>query len=97
VVLTLPDLESRIPVILAARELNPDARILVRAHYLAERPILEEVRATATCYEELEAAVALAGLLLREIGADDRRIEEEVRRIRSELSLRAPPARAAST
>jgi CPA2 family monovalent cation:H+ antiporter-2 len=89
VVLTMPGLETRIPVILAARELNPRARILVRAHYLAEQPILEEVGATAACYEEAEAAVALAGLLLREVGADDRRVEEEARRIRAELAPRA--------
>ncbi len=90
VILTMPGTEASIPVILAARELNPKARVFVRAHYLAERPILEEVGATAICYEEAEAAVALAALLLREVGADDRRIEDEARRIRSELALRTP-------
>ncbi len=83
--LTMPDPDARIPVILAARELNPKARILVRAHYLAEKPILEELGATAV-YEEGEAAVALAGFLLREIGADEARIDAEARRIRAEFA-----------
>jgi monovalent cation:H+ antiporter-2, CPA2 family len=83
--LTMPDPDVRIPVILAARELNPKARILVRAHYLAERPILEGVGATAV-YEEGEAAVALAGFLLREIGADEARIDAEAARIRAEFA-----------
>jgi CPA2 family monovalent cation:H+ antiporter-2 len=74
------------PVILAARELNPEVRILVRARYLAERSLLEEIGANAICYEEAEAAVALAEILLREIGTEEQRVESEARKIRSEFA-----------
>jgi CPA2 family monovalent cation:H+ antiporter-2 len=92
---TLPDLEGRIPVLAAARAANPGLRILVRARYLKERAWLEEMGASHVAYEEAEAAVGLAALLLDEIGADRGRIESEARRIRGELSLRAAPPAAA--
>lgn len=85
-VLTLPDLAARIPVIIAARELNPDIRVFVRAHYLSERTFLEEVGATEICFEEEEAAAALAERLLRTVGVDERRVAEEVLRLRSDLA-----------
>jgi CPA2 family monovalent cation:H+ antiporter-2 len=88
VIVTLPDLPSRIPVILAARELSPDARILVRARYLAERSFLEELGVTVVCYEEAEAAVGLAEIVLREVGADEERVASETRKIRDELAIR---------
>ena len=86
--ITLPDLTSRIPVIVEARALNPATKILVRARYLAERSMLEEVEATAVCYEEAEAAVALADLLLKEIGAKPEEMEEEAELIRKEWAIR---------
>ncbi len=85
---TLPDLTSRIPVIVAARTLNPAIKIFVRARYLSERSMLEELGATAVCYEESEAAVTLAGLLLQDIGAPEEAIREEAEVIRREWSLR---------
>jgi len=87
-IITLPDLTSRIPVIVNARMANPDIKILVRARYLAERAMLEELGTTAVCYEEAEAAVALADLVLREVGADRSQIQEEAVRIREEWALR---------
>ncbi len=87
-IVTLPDLTSRIPVIVNARMANPDIKILVRARYLAERAMLEELGTTAVCYEEAEAAVALADLLLREVGADGKQIQEEAARIREEWAPR---------
>jgi monovalent cation:H+ antiporter-2, CPA2 family len=86
--ITLPDLTSRIPVIVEARELNPDIKIFVRARYVAERAMLEELGATAVCYEEAEAAVALADLLLQEVGANEDEIRVEARAIRGEWALR---------
>jgi CPA2 family monovalent cation:H+ antiporter-2 len=72
-------------VIIAAREVNPSIKVFVRAHYLGERSFLEEVGATSVCYEEAEAAAALAELLLRSVGVEEKRVEEEVRRLRAEL------------
>jgi CPA2 family monovalent cation:H+ antiporter-2 len=63
-VLTLPHSTDRVAVVAAARTLNPSARILVRARYLREREDLEAAGATATVYEESEAAVALSRMVL---------------------------------
>lgn len=87
---TLPDMASRIPVILSARSINPDVKIFVRARHIAERDELEKLGATAVCYEEAEVAVGLAEFLLREVGADDRRIEEEADKIRAKFAVRKP-------
>jgi hypothetical protein len=74
-------------VIVTSRALNPELKILVRARYLNERSTLEDLGATAVCYEEAEAAVALADLLLREVGADTARLER--RRKKSAKSSRS--------
>jgi CPA2 family monovalent cation:H+ antiporter-2 len=88
---TLPDLESRLPIVLAARELNPSIKVLVRARYLTERAALEAVGATAAAYEEAEAAVALAEFLLLEVGASRDRLGAEADRIRSEFAVSRAP------
>jgi CPA2 family monovalent cation:H+ antiporter-2 len=85
-VVALPDRNARIPIIITARSLNPDLRILVRARYLQERSALEGLGVTAVSYEEAEAAAALAELLLREVGADEKRVAEEVEKVRLELA-----------
>jgi CPA2 family monovalent cation:H+ antiporter-2 len=87
-VVTLPSLAGRLPVIVAARDLNPDVHILSRARYLTERETLERMGVSEACYEEAEAAARLAEMLLRAEGADEDRVEIEVQEIRDELSLR---------
>lgn len=86
-VVTLPDLVGRLPVIITARDLNPDIQIFSRARYLAERGNLEEFGVTAVCYEEAEAAQGLAEFLLRAEGAPEERIEKELDRISEELAV----------
>jgi monovalent cation:H+ antiporter-2, CPA2 family len=86
-VVTLPDLVARLPVLISARELNPDIQIFSRARYLAERGTLEEFGVTAVCYEEAEAASGLAEFLLRAEGAPEERIERELDRIAAELAV----------
>jgi CPA2 family monovalent cation:H+ antiporter-2 len=85
--ITLPDPEARALVIDTAREYNPATRILVRAHYLGERKALEATGVTAIAYEEAEVAVALAELLLHEIGVGGADIEIRADAIRSELAV----------
>jgi CPA2 family monovalent cation:H+ antiporter-2 len=85
-VVTLPALASRIPVVITARDLNPNLRVLVRARYMREAPMLEEIGSDLVSFEEVEAAVALAGTMLREVGADQRRIDAEAAAIRRELA-----------
>jgi CPA2 family monovalent cation:H+ antiporter-2 len=87
---TIPDLVTRTLVILAAKEINPDVRIFVRARYIQERAWLEEVGATNICTEEAETAKGLAALILREFGADERRIQEEIARIDEALGPQWP-------
>jgi CPA2 family monovalent cation:H+ antiporter-2 len=83
---TIPEILTRTLVILTAKDLNARLRIFARARYLQERAWLEEVGATDICIEEAEMALGLAVLLLREVGADEDRVREEIQRIRRELA-----------
>ncbi|HKQ49714.1 MAG TPA: cation:proton antiporter [Phycisphaerae bacterium] len=79
-VLTLPHSSDRVAVVTAARNFNTNVRILVRARYLREREDLERAGASAAVFEEAEAAVALARLVLADTGmhreAADRKIKD---------------------
>jgi CPA2 family monovalent cation:H+ antiporter-2 len=81
-VVTLPHSLNRGPMITAARQANPSCRILVRARYLRERADLELAGADVACFEEAEAAAALAERLLRDLGRDEAAIRSEGERIR---------------
>ncbi|MBE7463509.1 MAG: cation:proton antiporter [Planctomycetes bacterium] len=85
---TLPDLPGRLPVVATARLMNSDVRIFTRARYLAERTMLDGAGASGVSFEETEVAVGLARFLLHDIGAQDSEIEREARRIRGEIALR---------
>ncbi|MDY3555893.1 cation:proton antiporter [Gemmata sp. JC717] len=86
-VLTLPHSADRAGVVAVARNLNPRMKIFVRAHYLRERGDLEQVGATAAIFEEAEAAVSLARLVLADAGAGRDSIEKAVRDVRTRLIL----------
>jgi CPA2 family monovalent cation:H+ antiporter-2 len=90
--ITIPDLATRTVIVLVARELNPDIKVFVRARYLQERAWLDEIGVTEVVYEEAEAAIGLAGVLLREVGANEDRIRDELRRIRSQWAMQSEPA-----
>lgn len=81
---TLPDLAGRVPILATARAQNPAIRTFVRAHYLGEGALLNEFGATAIAFEEAEVAVALAQMLLREVGASEEEVLRETWRIRQE-------------
>jgi CPA2 family monovalent cation:H+ antiporter-2 len=83
---TLPHSVNRGPLIAAARNLNPACRIFVRARYLRERPELEQAGGTTACFEEIEAAVALTELLLRDFGRDEAAVRLESERLRKEFA-----------
>jgi CPA2 family monovalent cation:H+ antiporter-2 len=87
--ITVPELETRTVIALVARELNPHVKVFVRARYLDERAWLDEIGVTEATYEEAEAAIGLASLLLKEVGADEDRIEGELRKIRARLALQS--------
>jgi mannitol/fructose-specific phosphotransferase system IIA component (Ntr-type)/voltage-gated potassium channel Kch len=86
-VVTLPQSTHRAPIVAVARSLNPDLKIFVRARYLREREELEQAGTSAAIYEEAEAAVALARLVLIDAGAGRERIDRAVRDIRLRLIL----------
>lgn len=88
---TLPDSEARIQVIMTARDMNPELRVLTRARFMREVPLLEDVGSAQVSVEEVEGAVSLASMLLRLVGADAARIEVERQKIRSELFPHAEP------
>jgi monovalent cation:H+ antiporter-2, CPA2 family len=82
---TLPDTAGRMAVIGTARMLNPNIRILSRAHYVGEAALLEEAGASEVVSEEAEVAVALAETLLKEVGAEPEAIAEKTDRIRASM------------
>ncbi|QDT56609.1 Inner membrane protein YbaL [Caulifigura coniformis] len=86
--LTIPELSTRTLIVIAARELNPDLKIFVRARYVGERAWLEEIGVTEVAYEEAEAACGLGSLLLHEVGATNEQIEAEMVRIRRGFAVR---------
>ncbi len=82
---TVPAVLARTVIILAAKDLNPELRVFVRARYIQERAWLAEVGATGVVTEEAETAVGLAVLLLREMDANEERIRTEINKIQGEL------------
>jgi len=85
-VVTLPHSLNRGPMITAARQANPACRILVRARYLRERAELEQAGADVACFEEAEAAGALAERVLRDLGRDETAARSEGERVRREFA-----------
>lgn len=83
--LTMPDAASRSELISAARGLNPGLRIIVRAQYARDQASLKEYGDVEAVVDEIESAVALARLVLRDTGAEEHRIESETLRIRDEF------------
>ena len=85
IILTLPHTTDRLAIVAAVRNLNPHARILVRARYIREREELEQAKTTAAVFEEMEAAIALARLVLADTGlhreAANRKIKELSRQL----------------
>lgn len=60
VVCTLSHSGGRVPLVMAVRDINPNAEITVRARYLTEHEALAGAGATAVVLEEGEAGIALA-------------------------------------
>jgi CPA2 family monovalent cation:H+ antiporter-2 len=90
-VISLPHSANRNPLIASAKLINPDIKVFVRARYLSERAELEQVGADVVAYEEAEASVALARLVLFDRGADPDTVRRETTRIRQQLGAQAGP------
>jgi CPA2 family monovalent cation:H+ antiporter-2 len=85
VLVTPPDLASRIGILVASATTNPSVKVISRAHYLGEKSMLEECQASGIVYEELEVATGLVSMLLRDLGATEDLILEEQDKIRAEV------------
>jgi CPA2 family monovalent cation:H+ antiporter-2 len=90
--ITLPHSANREALIATAKLINPTMKIFVRARYLRERPDLLAAGADAAVFEEAEAAVALARLVLFDRGADPDTLRRETTRIRQEFMTPDAPA-----
>jgi CPA2 family monovalent cation:H+ antiporter-2 len=93
--ITLPHSANRETLIATAKLINPEMKIFVRARYLRERESLEAAGADGAVFEEAEAAVALARLVLFDRGADSDTVRRETTRIRQKFVApgRAPDRR----
>jgi CPA2 family monovalent cation:H+ antiporter-2 len=85
---TQPDQQGRLGVINAARRINPNLTVLVRARYLTEEEKLKSAGATEVFTEETTVAVSLAQRLLQEIGVAEEVVAHEAARIPDEISQR---------
>lgn len=72
-------------VVKAARELNPEIRVLTRSTYLREAERLREAGANAVFSSEGEVALSMTEFLMRQLGATDEQIDRERERVRAEL------------
>ncbi|MCC6579496.1 MAG: cation:proton antiporter [Phycisphaeraceae bacterium] len=86
-VITLPHADNRATLIAAARRMNAEMKVFVRARYIGDRAELIQVGADEACYEEAEAAVALARLVLRDCEETSETIEAETDRIRRRYDM----------
>lgn len=85
---TIPDALTRTAVVLNAKEINPELHVFARARYLEERAWLDEIGVHEVCIEEAETAIGLAIQLLRMMGAEPTRIQQEIQKIRAELGVK---------
>jgi CPA2 family monovalent cation:H+ antiporter-2 len=86
-IITPPDLAARIPIVSTARNLNKNAKIYSRARYITERAMLDKIGVSKVCYEEAEAAVGIAEMVLQNEGVSDAKIKEEAAIIREKFSV----------
>lgn len=73
IIVTLNDVEATKEVVTALRHAHPDVDIFVRGHGLYECQKLRKLGASAAVPENLEASVALAGLVMTEAGVSEQR------------------------
>ena len=83
--LTASGLAAADEAIRAARELNPKIRVVARANYLREVPLLRKAGADAVFAGEGEVALTMAEQLLQQLGASPEQIDREAARVRTEL------------
>ena len=66
-IITVPDGDITVAASAMARTMNENIRILVRARFLAEEPLLKSAGVTGIAFEEAEIAKALTALVLTDV------------------------------
>ena len=84
-ILTSPDITNAPEVIRAARELNPEMRVLARTAYLRDIDALKAAGADEIYSGEGEVAFAFADAILRRLGATPEQIDRERARVHADL------------
>jgi CPA2 family monovalent cation:H+ antiporter-2 len=69
-VISLPDAALSLSILTTARSINPQIKVLARVRYLAQGGSLEQAGADVVCYDEAEAATALAVMLRAHVKAE---------------------------
>lgn len=90
-IVTVPDASQRAAVITAARGIHPDIKVVVRARYLREREELRKYGVNAAVFEEAEAAVALARVVLTAKGMHRDAARGRLQEIRFQLAVENLP------
>jgi CPA2 family monovalent cation:H+ antiporter-2 len=72
-------------IVVRARELNPDLRVLARASYLRDLPPLKAAGVEEAFSGEGEVALAMTEAVLRQLGATPDQIDRERDRVRRDL------------
>ena len=90
-ILTSAGMANSTEVIRAARELNPNIRVLARAPYLRDIQALKEAGADTVYTGEGEVALAFIEDILERLGASPEQIDRERARAHGELFGRVEP------
>jgi CPA2 family monovalent cation:H+ antiporter-2 len=75
-IITLPQSANRNDLIHAARELNPEIELIVRARYLAEGDALRGAGVSRMVFEEGETGIAMARQVMDQRGIEAATIEK---------------------
>lgn len=76
VIVTLPHAASRADFVYAAREYNPDVKVVMRARYLAEGDVLKAAGTASIVFEEGETGIAMAREVMQLRGMDGDKIDK---------------------
>ncbi|HLP84301.1 MAG TPA: cation:proton antiporter [Phycisphaerales bacterium] len=90
-IVTLPSSDGLASIVLAAKELNPDINVIVRARYLAEGDGLRAAGASHITFEEGETGVALARHVLERRGVDESTMKKLLQAIRVTWKMDGAP------
>jgi len=84
-ILTTTTLEHGNELVRAARDINPDVRVLARANYLRDLAGLKRAGADVIYSGEGEVALAFVGDVLEQLGATPEQVDRERERARDDL------------